>query len=145
MNADVDPILVAGDGGVILEESTESEDDHATLDEFGIVATDGGEPVDDVQDENDDTIRVADDDGEVLCELDVPPSAKVSHSEDGSVTTIERPIESGGDLGIHVDPDSELGERFDVDETRGTFDGDVARYVCPNCGESTEGPLPEGR
>ena len=34
------------------------------------------------------------------------------------------------------------GERFDVNETRGTFDGDIARYVCPHCSEGTSGPLP---
>ena len=41
--SDVDPILVAGDDGVILDENSESEG--ATLDKFGIVATDGGPTV----------------------------------------------------------------------------------------------------
>ena len=37
---DADPIIVAGDDGVILDERDDSEDDEsgrATLDEFGIV------------------------------------------------------------------------------------------------------------
>jgi len=40
MTDDCDPIIVAGDDAVILEEPADSEDDdseRATLDEFGIV------------------------------------------------------------------------------------------------------------
>ncbi|EMA49273.1 hypothetical protein [Halococcus thailandensis] len=70
---DVDPIIVAGDDGMILDESSESEGDRATLNEFGIIATDGGAPVGD---------------GPVTCR------------------------EDGDGLAIHVDPDSELGERL---------------------------------
>ena len=37
------------------------------------------------------------------------------------------------------------GHEFDVGDTRGSFDGTRARYVCPNCGRGTEGPPPGGR
>jgi transposase-like protein len=34
------------------------------------------------------------------------------------------------------------GRRFDPAETRGTYNGSTARFVCPSCGCSTSGPLP---
>lgn len=82
-----DSIIVAGDDGVILDEG-EQGGDRATLDEFGIIATDGGHRT-------------------TQC-------SKCSHE-------------------------------FDVDEARGSFDGNVALYVCPACGRGTEGPAPGER
>ena len=38
---------------------------------------------------------------------------------------------------------STCGERFGREAAAAaTFDGDVARYVCPNCGRTVEGPPP---
>lgn len=36
------------------------------------------------------------------------------------------------------------GHEFDRENARmATFDGDVARYQCPECGKWTRGPLPD--
>ena len=117
-----------------------------------------------------DPILVAGDDGEIL-----------DATDDGAVVCVE---ESGG-LAVHLDPESELGERLRwlaghrgespetlladairerADEARAdggltvrcpnghevgresaaasTFDGDEAYWRCPECGEWVEGPPP---
>jgi DNA-directed RNA polymerase subunit RPC12/RpoP len=38
-------------------------------------------------------------------------------------------------------PCQHCGRTFDPAETTSTFDGTTARYVCPDCGCGTTGPL----
>lgn len=56
-----------------------------------------------------DPITVADDDGEVLRESDVPPGARVDRTADGSITSVVTP---DGDWQIHVDTTTEFGARI---------------------------------
>ena len=113
---------------------TPVESDDSASDPIRVAGDDG-----EILDESD-TVVVTDDDGEVLREIDVPPGATVVHSTDGSITSIVRPDESGVTITCE-----HCGHEFDGANTRGTFDGSRARYVCPECGESTEGPPPEVR
>lgn len=75
-----------------------------------------------------DPIIVASDGGVILDESSEPESAERTDGGDSHRTRCEH-----------------CGHEFDVGDTRGSFDGSRARYVCPNCGRGTEGPPPGGR
>jgi DNA-directed RNA polymerase subunit RPC12/RpoP len=74
-----------------------------------------------------DPILVADDDGVVL---------------DGGPESTDHADRTDGGDDVRCE---HCGHEFDVGETRGSFDGARAEYVCPNCGRGTAGPPPGGR
>lgn len=134
MSDDCDPILVAGDEGEVLREG----------------AIPPGAQVDRSADGSITFVSTAD--GECRIHVDTTTAfggrlARIARKrgetpEECVLDAVREFIDEQREQRDEKTTCGHCGERFDASETRGTFDGSRARYVCPHCSKGTDGPLP---